>query len=125
MFSRFNDLTPKAFGAVCWQAIQLSNHRRLGGWRIPLAPPASNLSAVEYECHGKDDPKEIPAAATAQRQQTPAADPDRTLSAMQDELDRARARLELKIPDRPDPARPYYIQYRILDLDIIFAGDFF
>jgi TldD protein len=50
--------------------------------------------------------------------QQPAADSDKTLAAMQDELDRARQRLELKIPDKSEPARPYYIQYRILDLDV-------
>jgi predicted Zn-dependent protease len=37
---------------------------------------------------------------------------------MQDELDRANSRLELKIPDKSDPARPYFIQYRVLDLDV-------
>ncbi len=37
---------------------------------------------------------------------------------MQDELDRARTRLELKIPGTNEPARPYFIQYRILDLDV-------
>jgi predicted Zn-dependent protease len=51
-------------------------------------------------------------------QQPASADSDKTLSAMQDELDRARQRLELKIPDQSDPARPYFIQYRILDLDV-------
>ena len=43
---------------------------------------------------------------------------DKTLAAMQDELNRARTRLELKIPDKSEPARPYYIQYRVLDLDV-------
>jgi TldD protein len=51
-------------------------------------------------------------------QQPAAADSDKTLAAMQDELDRARQRLELKIPDQSDPARPYYIQYRLLDLNV-------
>jgi predicted Zn-dependent protease len=37
---------------------------------------------------------------------------------MQDELNRARTRLELKIPGTNDPAKPYYIQYRVLDLDV-------
>ena len=37
---------------------------------------------------------------------------------MQDELERSRARLELKIPDTGDPAHPYFIQYRILDIDV-------
>jgi TldD protein len=64
-------------------------------------------------------PPRHPADATlAQPQQTAAADSDKTLSAMQDELDRARTRLELKIPDTNEPARPYFIQYRVLDLDV-------
>src|SRR6202166_905054 len=63
-------------------------------------------------------PPRHPAATLAQPQQTAAADSDKTLAAMQDELDRARTRLELKIPDTNEPARPYFIQYRILDLDV-------
>jgi TldD protein len=63
-------------------------------------------------------PPRHPAATLAQPQQTAAPDSDKTLAAMQDELDRARTRLELKIPDTNEPARPYYIQYRILDLDV-------
>ena len=60
-------------------------------------------------------PPRHPAATLAQPQQTAAADSDRTLAAMQDELDRARTRLELTIPGTNEPARPYYIQYRVLD----------
>src|ERR1700675_455514 len=63
-------------------------------------------------------PPRHPAATLAQPQQTAAADSDRTLAAMQDELDRARTRLELTIPGTNQPARPYYIQYRVLDLDV-------
>src|SRR5258706_886357 len=51
-------------------------------------------------------------------QQPPATDSDKTLAAMQDELDRSRQRLELKIPGTDKPAHPYYIQYRVLDLDV-------
>src|ERR1700739_804292 len=51
-------------------------------------------------------------------QQSAAIDSDKTLSAMQDELDRARTRLELKIPDTTEPVRPYFIQYRILDIEM-------
>jgi len=58
------------------------------------------------------------AAKPSLAQQAAAADPDKTLAAMQDELDRSRQRLELTIPGKSDPARPYYIQYRILDLDV-------
>jgi TldD protein len=64
-------------------------------------------------------PAKDPADATlAQAQQAAPADGDYTLSAMQDELDRARTRLELTIPGTNQPARPYFIQYRVLDLDV-------
>ena len=65
-------------------------------------------------------PPRHPAATTtlAQPQQAATADSDKTLAAMQDELDRARTRLELKIPGTNQPARPYFIQYRVLDLDV-------
>ena len=63
-------------------------------------------------------PPKHPAATLAQPQQTAAADSDKTLAAMQDELDRARTRLELTIPGTNQPARPYYIQYRVLDLEV-------
>jgi hypothetical protein len=63
-------------------------------------------------------PPRHPAATLAQPQQSSAADSDHTLAAMQDELDRARTRLELTIPGTNQPARPYFIQYRVLDLDV-------
>jgi predicted Zn-dependent protease len=43
---------------------------------------------------------------------------DHTLEAMRDEMARSKTRLELKIPGSDQPARPYYIEYRILDLDV-------
>ena len=64
-------------------------------------------------------PPRHPATATPQPQKTATpADSDRTLAAMQDELDRANGRLELTIPGKTNPARPFFIQYRILDLDV-------
>ncbi len=63
-------------------------------------------------------PPRHPTAAVAEPPQAAAVDNDHTLAAMQDELDRSRTRLELKIPDTNDPARPYFIQYRILDIDV-------
>ncbi len=51
-------------------------------------------------------PPSHPAATLAQPQQAASADGDQTLSAMQDELNRSSARLELTIPDKPEPARP-------------------
>lgn len=44
-------------------------------------------------------------------------DNDQTLRAMRDEMARAKTRLELKIPGTDTPVRPYYVEYRLLDLD--------
>jgi TldD protein len=54
------------------------------------------------------------AAAGAQAPQ----DNDHTLRAMRDEMERAKTRLELKIPNIDQPVRPYYIEYRLLDLEV-------
>ena len=45
--------------------------------------------------------------------QTPAADIDQTLRAMHDELERSRERLQL-----PGVNKPFYIEYRLLDIDV-------
>ena len=45
-------------------------------------------------------------------------DNDHTLEAMRDEMARAKSRLELTIPNVVQPVRPYYIEYRLLDLDV-------
>jgi TldD protein len=45
-------------------------------------------------------------------------DNDQTLRAMRDEMARAKTRLELNIPGTQQPVRPYYIEYRLLDLDV-------
>jgi predicted Zn-dependent protease len=37
---------------------------------------------------------------------------------MRDEMARAKSRLELKIPGTDKPVRPYYVEYRLLDLDV-------
>jgi predicted Zn-dependent protease len=57
------------------------------------------------------------AAASAAFAQAP-ADNDHTLQAMKDEMARAKSRLELQIPKLDKPVRPYYIEYRLLDMDI-------
>jgi TldD protein len=57
------------------------------------------------------------AAASAAFAQAP-ADNDHTLQAMKDEMARAKSRLELLIPKLDKPVRPYYIEYRLLDMDI-------
>jgi TldD protein len=51
-------------------------------------------------------------------------DNDQTLRAMRDEMARSKTRLELKIPGTNEPVRPYYVEYRLLDLDVreIVAG---
>jgi hypothetical protein len=46
------------------------------------------------------------------------ADNDHTLQAMRDEMARAKARLELKLPQSEQPVKPYFVEYRLLDLDI-------
>ncbi len=45
-------------------------------------------------------------------------DNDHTLQAMRDEMARAKTRLELKIPNIDQPVRPYYVEYRLLDLQV-------
>ncbi|HKE07294.1 MAG TPA: metallopeptidase TldD-related protein [Candidatus Acidoferrum sp.] len=57
------------------------------------------------------------AAASAAFAQGP-ADNDHTLQAMRDEMARAKSRLELQIPKLDKPVRPYYLEYRLLDMDI-------
>ncbi|HEY2461926.1 MAG TPA: metallopeptidase TldD-related protein [Candidatus Acidoferrum sp.] len=47
-----------------------------------------------------------------------AQDGDQTLRAMRDEMARSKTRLELKIPGSNEPERPYYVEYRLLDLDV-------
>src|ERR1700738_5394866 len=56
----------------------------------------------------------VRAAGAAQAQQ----DNDQTLRAMRDEMARSKTRLELSIPGTQQPVRPYYVEYRLLDLDI-------
>ena len=61
-------------------------------------------------------------------QAAPADDPndhDQTLHAMRDEMARAKSRLSLTIPGLTQPVTPYYIEYRLLDLDVReVVGDF-
>jgi microcin-processing metallopeptidase PmbA/TldD-like protein len=55
----------------------------------------------------------VPAAFAQEK-----SDNDHTLQAMRDEMARAKARLELKFPGTDEPVRPYYLEYRLLDLDV-------
>ena len=45
-------------------------------------------------------------------------DNDHTLQAMRDEMARSKARLELQIPKLDKPMRPYFLEYRLLDMDV-------
>src|SRR5580692_536072 len=56
------------------------------------------------------------APATVQAQAP--KDNDHTLQAMRDEMERSKTRLELKIPGMEHAQDPYYIEYRLLDLDV-------
>jgi TldD protein len=46
------------------------------------------------------------------------ADNDHTMQAMKDEMTRAKSRLELQITKGDKPVRPYFIEYRLLDMDV-------
>jgi predicted Zn-dependent protease len=59
----------------------------------------------------------MPARSKAAAAQAP-SDHDQTLRAMRDEMARSKTRLELKIPGTNQPVRPYYVEYRLLDLDV-------
>jgi TldD protein len=56
--------------------------------------------------------------ATANSAAQASKDNDQTLRAMRDEMARSKTRLELKIPGTGQPVRPYYVEYRLLDLDV-------
>jgi predicted Zn-dependent protease len=56
--------------------------------------------------------------AFAQTPMSVPADKDHTMQSMHDEMARAKSRLELKLPQSDQPVRPYFIEYRLLDLDI-------
>lgn len=45
-------------------------------------------------------------------------DNDHTLEAMRDEMTRSKSVLQLNIPGTDQPVKPYYIEYRLLDLDV-------
>jgi TldD protein len=91
---------------------------KLSKFNFFLAISAVAALAVVSAAPAAAAPPRHPADAAAPPPQAAAADSDHTLAAMQDELDRARTRLELTIPGTNEPARPYYIQYRVLDLDV-------
>jgi predicted Zn-dependent protease len=57
------------------------------------------------------------AASSAAFAQAP-TDNDHTLQAMRDEMTRSKSRLELEIPKLDKPVRPYFLAYRLLDMDV-------
>jgi TldD protein len=46
------------------------------------------------------------------------SDNDQTLRAMRDEMARSKTRLELQISKSDKPVRPFFVEYRLLDLDV-------
>ena len=70
--------------------------------------------------HGKSTaatPPARPSSTTRPAPQAPASKIDHTLDAMRDEMQRSRDRLALQTGDPTTPSKPYYIEYRLLDLD--------
>src|SRR5215470_1831889 len=63
-------------------------------------------------------PAPAQAASKDPAQAQASQDKDQTLNAMRDEMARSKTRLELKIPGTNEPVKPYYIEYRLLDLDV-------
>src|SRR5262249_11242073 len=49
---------------------------------------------------------------------TSSNDNDHTLQSMRDEMARSKSRLALKIPGMMESQHPYFLEYRILDLDV-------
>jgi hypothetical protein len=45
-------------------------------------------------------------------------DNDQTMRAMRDEMGRAKTRLELQISPSEKPMRPYFVEYRVADIDV-------
>jgi TldD protein len=81
---------------------------RLTRWMF-AALLAASLTGVAAQAASADDPN----------------DHDQTLHAMRDEMARAKSRLSLTIPGLTQPVIPYYIEYRLLDLDVReIVGDF-
>ena len=56
--------------------------------------------------------------AQAPKDATASRDNDQTLRAMRDEMARSKDRLELKMSNIGAPVKPYYIEYKLLDLDV-------
>jgi TldD protein len=97
------------------RAASTAHTRRLATWirraallaAVLAVPAVMSVMAPTLAASPRPAPgPQAPQAAAA------AADPDRTLAAMHDELERSRTRLAL-----PGQEKPYYIEYRLLDSD--------
>jgi TldD protein len=58
------------------------------------------------------------AGTLAAQSKAPGEDNDQTLRAMRDEMARSKARLELKIEGQGQPVKPFFVQYRLLDMEV-------
>ena len=92
--------------------------KSIGSFSIALAAAGALSLALAASLPAAPPPHSPKTLAQPQQPAPAAADSDHTLAAMQDELDRAKTRLELTIPGTNEPARPYFIQYRVLDLEV-------
>ena len=72
------------------------------------APAFAMLRSRDLPAEG-----DAPRSALAAQASVPAGDNDQTLRAMHDEMERARTRLAL-----PGVDKPFYIEYRLLDVDV-------
>jgi hypothetical protein len=94
---------------------------------VAASGAATSLAGAATRKPAGDVPNDVPAAASAARPaarlaetpaavpqvaQVPAGDTDKSLAALHDELERSRTRLALVGQEKP-----YYIEYRLLDLD--------
>jgi predicted Zn-dependent protease len=80
----------------------------------------AGCGALGAATHGKSTgatPPARPSSTTRPAPQAPASKIDHTLDAMRDEMQRSRDRLMLQTGDATTPSKPYYIEYRLLDLD--------
>jgi TldD protein len=76
---------------------------------LPLYASASSARGNNIAAHATGRATKNPQPQAP----VPAGDNDQTLRAMHDEMERARTRLVL-----PDVDKPFYIEYRLLDLDV-------
>ena len=88
----------------------MSRASRLPTWVRRTALLAAAMAGMGQPAAA--DARPAPGPQAPQVVQAVPGDADRTLAAMRDELERSRARLAL-----PGQEKPYYIEYRLLDVD--------